>query len=173
MNFPYTWTAGGSLGLFTCWNVPSDTSGLGSSWRTSLLAATAMEQQVQNTTPRCHVMIAPWCRPHCSVRGCRALTWVWVIRTHRAEQVLLSLIVDLAQQLTLLQDKLIAFPQLPVTHAAAEAIEVVDTLQGTHHKLCGGNLLHAATALGRKQPLEKKTIKNTNEDKITHQYLKL
>lgn len=96
--------------------------------------------------------IAPRCCSHSAVRGCRGLTWVWVIRADRAEQVFLSLVVDLAQQLSLLQDKLVALPQLPVAHAAAEAVQVVDALQSAHHELCGGDLLHAAAALGRKQP---------------------
>lgn len=121
---------------------------------TSMLATTVVELSIQNTTPWCHMTVAPRCCSHSGVRGCRGLTWVWVIRANRAEQVLLPLVVDLAQQLALLQDKLVALPQLPVAHAAAEAVQVVDALQGAHHKLCGGDFLHAAAALGCKQPTE-------------------
>lgn len=88
-----------------------------------------------------------------------ALTRVRVVRADRAQQVLLALVVDLAQQLTLLQDKLVALPQLPVAHAAAEAVEVVDALQGAHHELCRGDLLHAATALCRKQPEGRESLR--------------
>ena len=86
--------------------------------------------------------------------GVRGLTWVRVIRADRAEQVLLPLVVELAQQLAFFQHKLITLPELPVAHTAAEAVQVVHTLQGTHHKLRGRDLLHAAAALGRKQPAE-------------------
>lgn len=108
-----------------------------------------------------HVGVTWW--SHLSVvltqlkNGFRGLTWVWVIWADRAEQVLLPLVVELAQQLAFLQHKLITLPQLPVAHTAAEAVQVVHTLQGTHHKLCGCDLLHAAAALGRKQPAEKQS----------------
>lgn len=111
----------------------------------------------QNTQ---HVHVTWWSH-HSAVltqlrNGCRGLTWVRVIRADRAEQVLLPLIVELAQQLAFLQHKLVTLPQLPVAHAAAEAVQVVHTLQGTHHKLRGRDLLHAAAALGRKQPAERR-----------------
>lgn len=92
-------------------------------------------------------------------RPAGALTWVRVVRADRAQQVLFALVVDLAQQLTLLQDKLVALPQLPVAHAAAEAVEVVDALQGAHHKLCWGDLLHTATALRCKQPEGRESLR--------------
>lgn len=118
-------------------------------------ATPVMGHSAKNAVPRCHMMIAPWCCSHCGATGCRGLTWVWVIRADRAQQVLLPLVVDLTQQLALLQDKLVALPQLPVAHAAAEAVQVVDALQGAHHKLCRGDLLHAAAALCCKEPEER------------------
>lgn len=105
----------------------------------------------EHTTPIC-----PWCVfVTLAWEGTEELTWVWVIRANWAEQVLLPLIVNLAQKLTLLQDKLVALPQLPVADTAAEAVQVVDALQSPHHKLCGGYLLHAAAALSGKQPTER------------------
>lgn len=80
------------------------------------------------------------------------LTWVWVVWADRAQQVFLFLIVTFAEQLPFLEDKLVPFPQLSLAHAAAEAAQVVDTLQGSHHELGRGDLLHAAAALGSKQP---------------------
>lgn len=80
------------------------------------------------------------------------LTGVGLVGAHRAEQILLLLVVSLAQQLALLQHKLVTLAQLPLTHAAAEATQVVHALQCPHHKLRGGDLLHAATALGCEEP---------------------
>lgn len=83
-------------------------------------------------------------------RVAEVFTWVWVIRTNGAEQVFLPLVVNLAEQLTLFQDKLVALSELPITHTAAEAVQVVDALQSSHHELRRGDLLHAAAAFGRK-----------------------
>lgn len=84
------------------------------------------------------------------------LTWVWVVWADRAQQVFLFLIVTFAEQLPFLEDKLVPFPQLALAHAAAEAAQVVHALQGSHHKLRRSDLLHAAAALGSKQPARKR-----------------
>ncbi len=77
-------------------------------------------------------------------------TWIGVIGADRAEEVFLLLIVVLAQQLSVLQYKLIPFPQLSVTYTATEAVEVVHALERPHHELCGGDFLQAPAAFGRK-----------------------
>ena len=87
----------------------------------------------------------------CAVKS-SSVTWVRVVQTDCAQQVVLPLIVPLAQQLTFFQNKLISLAQLALTDTAAEAAKVVNTLQSSHYKLCGCYGLQTAAALGGKQP---------------------
>lgn len=80
------------------------------------------------------------------------LTRVRLVGAHGAEEVLLLLVVALAQQLALLEHEFIPLAQLPLAHAAAETAQVVHALQRPHHELGGRDLLHAAAALRREEP---------------------
>lgn len=68
------------------------------------------------------------------------------------QHLLLLLIVTAAQQLPLLEHKLIAPLQTPLALAAVEAVDVVDVLQHPHDELGGSDGLQAAAALGLEEP---------------------
>lgn len=82
----------------------------------------------------------------------RPLTRIRQSRAHQAQQLPLLLVVALTEELPLLQHKLVALLQAPLADAAAEAVQVVDTLLGTHHQLTGRDGLQAPGALHRKEP---------------------
>ena len=68
------------------------------------------------------------------------------------QHLLLFLVVAAAQQLPLLEHKLIAPLQTPLALAAIEAVDVVDVLQHPHDELGGSDGLQAAAALGLEEP---------------------
>ena len=58
----------------------------------------------------------------------------------------------LAEQPALPHHKLVPFAQPPLADAAAEAAQVVDPVEGAHHKLCGRDLLPTASTLCGENP---------------------
>lgn len=72
-----------------------------------------------------------------------------------AQHLLLLLVVAAAQQLPLLEHKLVPPLQAPLALAAVEAVDVVDVLQHPHDELGRGDGLQAAAALGLEQPAGK------------------
>ncbi|KAL0590834.1 hypothetical protein AAY473_038302 [Plecturocebus cupreus] len=64
--------------------------------------------------------------------------------------------VPFAEQLPLLQDKLVTLLKLSLADTAAEAAQVVYTLLGPHNKLIGCDGLKAAPTFDSKQPGSRK-----------------
>lgn len=81
------------------------------------------------------------------------LTGIRQSRAHQTQQLTLLLVVALTEQLPFLQHKLVALLQAPLADAAAEAVQVVDALLGTHHQLAGRDALQAPSALYCEQPV--------------------